>query len=582
VFTVDSEPTFEGKTFTDIYELAFNGSQPPVNISSVIGKIVTQINGMPTLDYLQLVADSQGTFKSAGVRLNSILKGGFVSTTANTAPLSNGFETYTFSDGTTADFSGGLPVIYNSIPFANIANLQALVVPRIKVVNVRGEEEESFNNKIKMAVRKMSPFEEQRRNQELEERLSLPLSSLKTLNVSLENSVIAGSIILNGVEHVVLQITTFGPAPATANNATLFKAWLLSFQAAIKAAVDYGQTQGINNLIIDLTGNPGGVICLSVATRIALFPGYAANPGSASCPSDYRLSTINQYASVPYVLNNGEEVPQCSTTTISDNRSWFYPLANHTRGGITSAYTNLFGLDCFNGGNNMLYSNPAYLNWAPTWFFSKVIALTDGTCGSACSQFLSEAMADGTVTAISYGGRPDSVTDTSSFCGGNVEDWTLFVPKANAVSYVHLRQNSDTPLTLSQITRATTQMTFSNLPTTATMNFNFMESYVSGGSLPREFTQMPATANLNIWPVFSKDITGNYYLFSFFKPNLLHSFVDTLYGQAVAYFASAITSPTTLQCKIDVAGNTLTAVSTTSSPASGVQSSFVETLRQLF
>jgi len=35
-----------------------------------------------------------------------------------------------------------------------------------------------------------------------------------------------------------------------------------------------------------------------------------------------------------------------------------------------------------------------------------------------------------------------------------------------------------------------------------------MESYVAGGSIPREFTQMPATAHLNIWPLFASDITG--------------------------------------------------------------------------
>ena len=154
---------------------------------------------------------------------------------------------------------------------------------------------------------------------------------------------------------------------------------------------------------------------------------------------------------MPYDVNGaGSLVPQCSTTPFTNN-TWFYPTTNHTRGDITGLYSNpnLFALNCF-GNGNFLYSNPAYLNWTPTWFFNKVIAVTDGTCGSACCQFLSEAMADGTITAISYGGRPDSVTDTSSFCGGNVEDWTLFVPKeewesfvtqANSVSYVLLKSN---------------------------------------------------------------------------------------------------------------------------------------------
>ena len=433
MFTVNSEATVFGKPFTFLYELAFNGSQPPVNFTTVVGKTVTQINGMPTLDYLQLVADSQGTYKSPGVRLNSILKGNFIHASALTAPLSYGYETYTFSDGTAANFSGGLPVVFDNLKFSSVASLQALLV----LPPAKREESEGFNHNLKLAYRKMTPYEELRRNEELEERISQPRSSLKTLYTSQLNSVIAGSIVLNGVEYVVLQITTFLPSDTnTVNNATLFNAWILSFQTAVKAAVDYGQAQGINNLIIDLTGNGGGAVCLSVATRIALFPGYAANPGLASCPSDYRLSTSFNYASVAYYFNIGNEVPQCGTTAFTDN-SWYNPTANHVRGGLTSPYTNsnLFGLNCFNAGN-MLYSNPMYLNWTSTWFFSKVIAVTDGTCGSACCQFLSEAMADGTITAISYGGRPDSVTDTSSFCGGNVEDWTPFITAANTITYV--------------------------------------------------------------------------------------------------------------------------------------------------
>ena len=40
-----------------------------------------------------------------------------------------------------------------------------------------------------------------------------------------------------------------------------------------------------------------------------------------------------------------------------------------------------------------------------------------------------------------------------------------------------------------------------------------MESYVAGGSLPREYTQMPGTANLNIWSIGNQDITGNFGLY---------------------------------------------------------------------
>jgi len=207
VFTVDDEIAEYGKAFVDLWGLAFNGSQPSVDVTSFIGKTLTQINGVPTLDYLQYVADSQGTLKSAGVRLNSILEGGFYQSSASNAPLSNGYEIYTFSDGTTADFSAGLPVVFNSLPYSSVADLQTLLAAG---PSKREAGQDRMEHWLKLAYKKMSPIEELRRNQQLEKRLLQP-RSLKILNVSLENAVVAASIVVNSVEYVVLQITTFIP-----------------------------------------------------------------------------------------------------------------------------------------------------------------------------------------------------------------------------------------------------------------------------------------------------------------------------------------------------------------------------------
>ena len=47
----------------------------------------------------------------------------------------------------------------------------------------------------------------------------------------------------------------------------------------------------------------------------------------------------------------------------------------------------------------------------------------DGTCGSACSQFISKMYVDNRVTTVSYGGLLGEAMDISGFNGGNVQEW---------------------------------------------------------------------------------------------------------------------------------------------------------------
>jgi hypothetical protein len=50
-----------------------------------------------------------------------------------------------------------------------------------------------------------------------------------------------------------------------------------------------------------------------------------------------------------------------------------------------------------------------------------VVVLTDGTCGSACSQFISKMYVDNLVTTVSFGGVQGEEMDISAFNGGDVK-----------------------------------------------------------------------------------------------------------------------------------------------------------------
>jgi hypothetical protein len=553
------------------FNTAANGRS--VDFTGIVGKVITQINGVPVLDYIQQYADLAGTYKSSGVRLNAALKNGFYLFSMLSTPLTSSVaatETYTFSDDSTLTVD--LPAWNPDITFSDIASLQALLpntpAPgrrqsrRTMIQQILEEEEQLRSSRVPFTpvpphieiLKRLLP-----EDQPVHESVIRNLGKRGTENVmasSTDEAVIFSVYTSDGgAAYVLLRINTFSTSLIGTNRQN----WLTSYQNTIKAAFDYGQTNSISNLIIDVTGNGGGFVCLSTATRATMFPIYSggifsAGTGFAQGQFDYRLAggTNSDYYNLVQALGGGFTAP-CNSTVITDD-SWFFPTSSHTRGGNSNLYTNLWAFYCYDSSGTLpfYYNDPNSINWTPTFYFSKVIVVTDGSCGSACSQYISKLQADSTATILSYGGRLDAELDTSSFHGGNVETWSTFVANANSIS-------------------GTTGVTFTDLPTTAGTRFNFAEGYQPGASLPREFQSLPGLAQLQVWPIGG---TSAYKL--------------SVYEAATAYFSQISAIPTSggtcqLATPGDTTGGSNSGNNNNNGGAAGhVESAFIQALSSLF
>jgi hypothetical protein len=107
-----------------------------------------------------------------------------------------------------------------------------------------------------------------------------------------------------------------------------------------------------------------------------------------------------------------------------------------------------------------MFNITSYIDYS----FSKILVLTDGLCGSACSLFASKLRYHGKAALLTFGGRAHEMMDSSSFAGGNVLEWDSFIR--------YLR-----------IVNASNGLDY--LPTTAITRFNFRQMYCGNERLPR-------------------------------------------------------------------------------------------------
>ncbi|CAF2618175.1 unnamed protein product [Rotaria sp. Silwood2] len=231
-------------------------------------------------------------------------------------------------------------------------------------------------------------------------------------------------------------------------------------------------------LIIDLIGNHGGHSCLAYSLLNYLVPEYS-NLSALYEPIDARITQPLKSFSMAFNFYPNS-ILDLRTGLSFTNMQWIEPYVNYTRGNSTDEYSMKWSINCdgqvFGGGKFWIK------NATNTKYFQSIYALTDGTCGSACSLFLSKLKFGSNFNQIfGIGGGYDGndLFESSSYAGGGAFSWN------NIVTYYNLVGVNNSSIDY--------------LPTSAFLNLNVYEIYINSISsdYPREFVKQSIDIRLN-------------------------------------------------------------------------------------
>jgi hypothetical protein len=142
---------------------------------------------------------------------------------------------------------------------------------------------------------------------------------------------------------------------------------------------------------------------------------------------------------------------------------------------------------------------------------TEVAVITDGTCGSTCSNFASQLYLNNIATTITYGGIKGEPLDTTSFNGGNI-----IIPFGDGLSFQTMfLLNQKLGNLVFNITgglpnRDTAEPTpLLPLPYKGgSVSFAYNAQYIKSlgrNALPREWYRVPGSHHLDWWPANQAD-----------------------------------------------------------------------------
>lgn len=234
-------------------------------------------------------------------------------------------------------------------------------------------------------------------------------------------------------------------------------------------------------VVIDVSKNGGGYVCLSLLLQSILVREWEGGrivgiTGQQVWePWDLRQSNITDYL---YRFGYYDPYSMRGLNGFFISDQWYKKSVIRTRGGIDGRFTQQFLLayDCL----------PLISSWTPTYFPQEIIIVTEGTCGSACSLFVTKFQRYARAIVVSHGGLPNVDMDSSSFGGGNVQDWSTFVAS--------LQKFPDFPNKPRQF------------PTSASARFTEFQLYLGRDAVvPREWNKFPTDFHLLWWDAVYND-----------------------------------------------------------------------------
>jgi len=477
-----------GSTFTIATYQTLYG----IDLTPYIGKQIISVNGVNAITWAQNFANAVGVSLDPAGRFNNVLYNGFGAGTLSAYTVSIGYvpplnETYTFAGNNNAVT---LPSLF--VPALTTTGLNDFTsyIYSTSVSKKREEEENNNIGPIEKTLKKLYPqehpiktvelppiFKQQQQQQQQQKRAesAVPVSP---------RGVVCFSMPWN--QTVVVKI------PSMSSD-------IDESYTALVNCISIARTNNWPNLILDVRGNGGGFLAYAYLLLATIVPGWRNNL-SVLEPYDTVVNSVtdrlpsqfisNFIASQPYYIN------PATNRTWSPTNAWYTNAVTYTRGGVSTRYSRKTYL------NETSFITTTQLPAAYT--FSKILLLTDGLCGSACSLFISKLRFYGLGANVATGGLFNQVMETSTFAGGAVLQWNSFLAEVDSAS------------------------SFSSLPTSASMSFNYLELYLGNSTTPRQYLRYPAEFRLNIWRIDNEDLEAVYNSTASFFSNSAYNNIRSL------------------------------------------------------
>ncbi|KAJ3026051.1 UNVERIFIED_CONTAM: hypothetical protein HDU68_006290 [Siphonaria sp. JEL0065] len=205
--------------------------------------------------------------------------------------------------------------------------------------------------------------------------------------------------------------------------------WASDMTHGLKALED----NGAKRLIIDVTNNGGGIICLGCAAAYFIAPWesktcyrYDVRLSEPMEQLFYKAFEVSQQNSTfdASVFNMTEYGHLKSFKQIKTPHELLNPGRLRKRGGVQGKYTNLFTLDhlCLETLNQA--TNPKlFPQLKQGWKVKDIALLSNGLCGSTCSNFARTLRDKHGIASYTYGGSRKGRFQPSAFEGGMVVEY---------------------------------------------------------------------------------------------------------------------------------------------------------------
>eukprot|EP00013_Stygamoeba_regulata_P009325 CAMPEP_0177675720 /NCGR_PEP_ID=MMETSP0447-20121125/27361_1 /TAXON_ID=0 /ORGANISM="Stygamoeba regulata, Strain BSH-02190019" /LENGTH=644 /DNA_ID=CAMNT_0019184145 /DNA_START=163 /DNA_END=2097 /DNA_ORIENTATION=- len=254
---------------------------------------------------------------------------------------------------------------------------------------------------------------------------------------------------------------------------------MFQFSANLEKGFRLLKQKNLNHIILDLSHNGGGNLCLGYTVINFLFPDFT--PLNGTYGNNDMIHSPLAATLVKDSVSRGVQGTYWSPSTwhssatgqpFPDNTDWWFPGVTYTRGGIRNQYSEKFRDSCsFN-----FALAPSQGQFTP----EKLLVLTDGWCGSTCAVTTSHLQEFDNVHTVAVGGLSGQAMQPFTTPGGQVTNVPTVLQMINSIG--------DSQLPISP----------PGFITSCYMGFTIREIYPFGSQLPNplvplEFYFVPAT-----------------------------------------------------------------------------------------